>query len=184
MVSPHVDSQTTHTDGGGRVAARQWKHYSRRYVTSEEEERFYRRDIFKIRDASGCIVWHSRSRKVLQISLLLSWGKKNINQCLHVKVGVCLTCLICYANCVSESQELWKLCIHSTLKWKGYGQCQETEFFQWGVLPLYTPLTKYPLKRTAGHKRLKTPVMTYGCKKSGLQEALTSSTRHVVVHPV
>lgn len=102
MVSSHVDPQTTRTGGVGRVAACQWKHYSRRYVTSEEEEeeeeRFYRRDIFKIHNASGRTMWHSGSRKVLQISLLLPWGEKNINQCLHVKVSVCLTCLICYAN--------------------------------------------------------------------------------------
>lgn len=48
-------------------------------------------------------------------------------------------------------------------RWKGYGRYQETESFQWGVQPLYTPLTKYPLKREAGH-RLMTGIVMLGWK--------------------
>lgn len=72
MISPYEGwqwcRQKMHTDGVGKVAARQGKHYSRGYVTSEKEERYYRHYIFKINDASGSIVLQRRSRKALQIS--------------------------------------------------------------------------------------------------------------------
>lgn len=107
---------------------------------------------------AGFHKWTQR-RSIEKQVLLLCWQKNTINQHFHCKVNVHLTCLICYANTVSESAQLCELCTYFTLKWKGYGQCQGTEFFQWGVLPLYIPLTKYPLK----HRKAGTQILRFAC---------------------
>lgn len=67
---------------------------------------------------------------------------------------------------------------------KGYGQCQETEFFQWGVLPLYTPLTKYPLQREAGHRFLPQMSPSVSAESQDKSCYATSLTCHVIMHPV
>lgn len=47
---------TMHTDVVGRVEARQWKHYSKGYVSRQGEAWYYLYYIFNRKDALGSIV--------------------------------------------------------------------------------------------------------------------------------
>lgn len=73
-------------------------------------------------------------------------------------------------------------CAQRTVRWKGYGQCRETEHVQWEVLPLCIPQTKYPLK----HRRTQTLYPEHSSIYRRITEGsfFMPSTCHVVMHPV
>lgn len=85
--------------------------------------------IFNVKGASGSIMLEEKSRKAgfhrwtqkkkdCKSASATVLAKIIINQYFHNKVNVHLTCLICYANAVSESPQLCELCTYCTFKWK------------------------------------------------------------------
>lgn len=108
-----------HTDVVGRVEARQWKHYSKGYVSRQGEAWYYLYYIFNRKDALGSIVLQRKAdifmtgnrKETLQFSFCYCAGKKHQSVFSPNNVNVCLTCFDCQNDCWSLSS--FRSCVHT-----------------------------------------------------------------------
>lgn len=153
-----------------------WKNYSEVHVSSEKNvwSLFMRKRLrqSRVEKERRLSVWGQR-KAVLQIYCRQISVPLRHHRCVLDQFN--LLCKL-FVSCRSS----W--CAQRTVRWKGYGQCRETEHVQWEVLPLCIPQTKYPLK----HRRTQTLYPEHSSIYRRITEGsfFMPSTCHVVMHPV